>query len=275
MSLVVFPPKFTKGRLNASFQSSDLETGLMYKLTSINPFHYAPQRNRKLVMDAAIKMDKECNKINWRIVENDRSKISSMTEGVGRVNTMDEVAMMCANICGVQLAMVDILAGKPLLYQFTWKMIHLIENKKTKTWMHDNSDSIAHLPMVFMAKTHQFFMHLASFSQKLINTNKIEVGDNKFETKNVSTAVRLAAKFFNKIQEHVDDNSIPKDVPAFAKSFFIKAPGGGLLPNQRPTKPKSQAPLSQLMATVAVSARLTARSSKVKRNQRKSFLIGA
>ena len=31
MSLVVFPPKFTKGHLNMSFQSSDLETGLLYK----------------------------------------------------------------------------------------------------------------------------------------------------------------------------------------------------------------------------------------------------
>ncbi len=73
-------------------------------------------------------MDKEHNEINWRIVEKDRSKISSMFEGVGHVNTMEEVAMTCANICGVQLAMVVILAGKPLLYQFAWKMIHLIEN---------------------------------------------------------------------------------------------------------------------------------------------------
>jgi hypothetical protein len=29
------------------------------------------------------------------------------------------------------------------------------------------------------------------------------------------------------MQEHIDDNSIPKDIPAFAKSFFIEAYGGG------------------------------------------------
>ena len=46
--------------------------------------------------------------------------------------------------------------------------------------MHDNSDSIAHLPVIFMSKIHQFFMHLASFSQNLINTNKIEIGDSTF-----------------------------------------------------------------------------------------------
>jgi hypothetical protein len=230
MSMVVFTSKFTKGHLNASFQSSDLETGSMYKSTSLNPFHYAPQGNRKMILEATAKMDEERNELNWRIVEKDRSKISSLIEGIGRVNNMDEVAMTCANICGVQLAMVDITAGKPLLFQFAWKVIRFIENKKTKTWMRDNSDSIAHLPMVFMSKTHQFFMHLASFSQNSINTNKIETGDSKFETRSVSVAVKLASKFFAKMQEHIDDNSIPKDVPAFAKSFFVEATGGGFVP---------------------------------------------
>jgi hypothetical protein len=81
--------------------------------------------------------------------------------------------------------------------------------------------------MVFMAKVHQFFQHLALFSQNSINTNKIEMGDNKFDIKNVSTAVRLASKFFKKMQEHVEDNSIPKDVSAFAKSFFTDTMGEG------------------------------------------------
>jgi hypothetical protein len=62
MSLVVFPPKFTKGHLNASFQSSDLETGSMYKSTSINPFHYAPQGNMKLIVDAATKIKRSATR---------------------------------------------------------------------------------------------------------------------------------------------------------------------------------------------------------------------
>ncbi len=40
MSLSVFPQKVTKAHLNASFQSVDLEVGLIYKSTSIHPFHY-------------------------------------------------------------------------------------------------------------------------------------------------------------------------------------------------------------------------------------------
>ena len=66
--------------------------------------------------EAATKMEEERNEINWRIVEKDRNKISSMIEGVGRVNNMEEVAMTCANMCGVQLAMIDIAVGKPILY---------------------------------------------------------------------------------------------------------------------------------------------------------------
>jgi hypothetical protein len=230
MSLAVFPPKFTKGHLNASFQSLDLKAALIYKSTSIHPFHYALQNNRKLIIDAANKMDEEQNKINWRIVKKDRSKIASMIEGVGHINSMEDVAMTCANICSVQLAMVIVLAGKPLLYQCAGKVICFIENKKTKTWLRDNLNSIAHLPMVFMAKIHQFFQHLALFLQNSINTNKIELCNDKFDTKYISIAVRLASKFFNKMQEHVEDNSIPKDVPAFAKGFFLKAPGGGYVP---------------------------------------------
>ena len=130
--MVVFTPKFTKGHLNASFQSSDLETGLMYKSTSLNPFHYAPQGNRKLISEATAKMDEERNELNWRIAKKYRSKISSLIEGSGQVNNMEEVAMTCANICGIQLAMVDITAGKPLLFQLAWKVIRFIENKKRK-----------------------------------------------------------------------------------------------------------------------------------------------
>ena len=101
MSMVIFTPKFTKGHLNASFQSSDLKMGSMYKSTSLNPFHYAPQGNRKMILEASNKMDKEQNELNWHIVEKDQSKISLLIKGVGQVNNMEEVAMTCANICGV------------------------------------------------------------------------------------------------------------------------------------------------------------------------------
>jgi hypothetical protein len=89
----------------------------------IHPFYYAPQNNRKLVKEAANEIDEGCNEFNWQIVKKDKKQISSMIEGVRRVNSMEDVAMMCAKICGVQLAIMDISGGKPLLYQFAWKVI--------------------------------------------------------------------------------------------------------------------------------------------------------
>jgi hypothetical protein len=178
------------------------------------------------VKDAAKEIKEKHNEINWRIAEKDRKQVSLMIEGVGHVNTMEDIAMMCANICGVQLAIVDVSVGKPLLYQFAWKVIKFIKNKKTKNWMCNNSDCIAHLPMIFMEKIPQFFNFLHRFLQNSINTNKIEVANDKFDIKIVTIAVKLASKFFSKMQKHIYDNSIPKDVPAFARSFFSEALGG-------------------------------------------------
>jgi hypothetical protein len=80
-----------------------------------------------------------------------------MIEGVGHGNLMEDEAMTCANICNVQLAITNVSGGKPLLYQFVWKVIRFIEKKKTKIWMCNNSDCIVHLPMVFMAKSPPVF----------------------------------------------------------------------------------------------------------------------
>jgi hypothetical protein len=89
-----------------------------------------------MILEATAKMDEELNELNWRIVEKDRSKTSLLViRGIGQVNNIDEVAMTCPNICSVQLAMVAITAGKPLLFQFAWKVIRFIEEKKTKTFM--------------------------------------------------------------------------------------------------------------------------------------------
>ena len=132
MSLSVFPKKFTKVHLNASFQSSDLETNMMYKNTSVNPFHYAPHNNRALIQAALVEIKEERNEFNWRVNEKDKKQISSAIEGVGRIESMDDVSRTCANICGVILAIVDVSRTKPLLYQVAYKFIKIIENKKSK-----------------------------------------------------------------------------------------------------------------------------------------------
>jgi hypothetical protein len=54
--------------------------------------------------------------------------------------------------------------------------------------MRNNIDSLVHLPMVFMAKLHQFFQNLALFSQNLINTNKLKLAEHNLDSKNGTIA---------------------------------------------------------------------------------------
>ncbi len=173
-------------------------------------------------------MEETQNEINWKVVEKDRKQISSIIKGVGRIKSIEDVAMTCANMCGVQLAIVDVKTNKPLLFQFALKVIKFIENKKTRIWIRNNHENLAHLPMVFMGKIHQFFQHLASFSQNSVNTNKVELGLLDFDDKHIKTAVKLASNFFKKMVDHIDDNSLPKEVSTFAKSLFVEQTSGGL-----------------------------------------------
>ncbi len=69
MSLYVFPPKFTKGHLDATFQSNDLELAVIYKSTSINPFHYALQLDQILVAAAKKEVKEEQNEKSFTIAK--------------------------------------------------------------------------------------------------------------------------------------------------------------------------------------------------------------
>jgi hypothetical protein len=72
------------------------------------------------VKAANSEMEEERNEMNWKIVEKDRKQISSMIEEVRRITSMNGIAMTCANVCGVQLVIVDDSTSKPILYQFAW-----------------------------------------------------------------------------------------------------------------------------------------------------------
>ncbi len=74
-----------------------------------------------------------------------------------------------------------------------------------------------------------FFSTLLCFPKNSINTNKIELADTNLDSKNVIIVVKLASKFLNKMQEHINNNLIPKDVPAFAKSFFTESRRDGFI----------------------------------------------
>jgi hypothetical protein len=100
----------------------------------------------------------------------------------------------------MQLAIINVAEGKPLLYQYAYKMIWFIENEKFTRWYARNAQLLMHLHMLFMAKIHQFFQSLALFSQNSVNTNLVEHGatGKELNISNIVIAVKFAVKFWKK-----------------------------------------------------------------------------
>jgi hypothetical protein len=102
--------------------------------------------------------------------------------------------------------------------------------------MRNNKDAIVHLPMIFMGKLLQLFQHLASFLQNSINTSKDEIGHSALEIKHITIGMKHAAKFINKMFKHINNNSVSKEIPAFAKGLFVKQTVGCIalaIPNNK------------------------------------------
>jgi hypothetical protein len=78
--------------------------------------------------------------------------------------------------------------------------------------------------MLFMGKLHQFFQHMALFSQNNVNTNRVKHGitSEGLDIKSTSIAVKLASKFWKKMMEHINDNTVPKEIPSFACTLFVE-----------------------------------------------------
>jgi hypothetical protein len=104
-------------------------------------------------------MEEQCNELNFQITETQHKKKTTNIEWIGRITIMDNIAiaMTATNICGVQMANLNTSLKKPLLYQFAWKMLKHVKNKKFICWHACNSTSLGHLPIVFTGKLHQFF----------------------------------------------------------------------------------------------------------------------
>jgi hypothetical protein len=79
-----------------------------------------------------------------------------------------------------------------------------------------------------MAKLHQFFQNLALFSQNSVNTNLVGHGatGKELDIRNVSIAVKFAVKFWKKMNNHIEDNTVLKDIPSFARTMFVEQDSG-------------------------------------------------
>jgi hypothetical protein len=84
MLMYVIPPKFTKGHVNATFQSDELEFAAIYKSSSINPFNYAPQTNHASVLAEKKEFDLKQNEKSFSVSKTHCKKVSSHIKGIGK-----------------------------------------------------------------------------------------------------------------------------------------------------------------------------------------------
>jgi len=215
-----FDKKFATGILNARFQYTDLDGATAYESTEINVFHFGPQSDASLVNAARICDANARNEIEFKIHESQRTKMNSTIEGIGRVNNIEDVVKVCANMCGIIRSIIDMQnGGYPLLHEFAIKIVLCIRNPSFQHWYLKNSNQLTHLHFIFMQKLHVFVL-LAQFSSNSKNTNSIKLGKSTFDNKNLNGAIKYASSFLIKMEEYVAEDSVPTDVPSFARGII-------------------------------------------------------
>jgi len=127
---------------------------------------------------------------------------------------------MC-NLCGIIRSIVDVQkGGYPLLHEFAIKIVLCIRNPSFQRWYLKNSNQLAHLHFIFMQKLHHLFVLLAQFSSNSKNTNSVKLGMSSFDNKNLTVGIKYASSFLTKMEEYVAEDSVPTDVPSFARGII-------------------------------------------------------
>ena len=192
-----------------------------YESTEINVFHFGPQSDVSLVNAARIPDANARNEIKFKVHESQRTKTNSTIEGIGRMNNIKDVVKVCANLCAIIRSMIDVQGGGyPLLHDFAVKIILRIRSPSFQRWFLKNSSQLAHLHFIFMQKLHYVFVLLAQFSSNSKNTNSIKLNKSTFDSKNLNVAIKYASSFLIKMEEYVSEDSVPTDVPSFARGII-------------------------------------------------------
>ena len=220
-SLEAFDPKFVTAHINANFSTTDLDAESTTKSTSINAFSYAPQNNKSKTLKKQADIQAHQNESLFNINEKDKKETSAYIEGIGQIESNEDVISACANICGITFAIVNTTGDKkPILHQAMMKIILFIRERSTSRWMRDNKKDCAHLPYVFMWEIQKLVQALARFSKNSVNIRKVQSNDSNLETSDITVAFKSFSTFMANMNEHVSNDTVPKTIPRYAKNFI-------------------------------------------------------
>ena len=91
------------------------------------------------------------NEWEFNFVESHRKAIKTNIEGLGKIQNMECIVKICANVCCVITAIFDIWAGNPipLLYSICIKTVEVTGHPDFIKWHAKVHDKVPQLPYIF------------------------------------------------------------------------------------------------------------------------------
>ena len=170
-------------------------------LRKVNAYHEAEQVAR--------------NKHKFDFVESHCKALKTDIEGLGKINNMDCMIKICANVCCVITALFYVWTENPvpLLYSICIKTIEVIKHSKFIKWYNDVHDKVPQL-QYFFNMLHKVLSQLARFLTNSVNNNLVEHGNagSKLTITMVLKIVKFVVRFFSNINNHIMEGSVSNSV---------------------------------------------------------------
>ena len=209
---------FASALLGANFLRNNLES-LNYETNSITILSFVAQNDLEKIIAQRDAEQVAKNEREFDFVESHRKAIKATIEGLGKIQNMECIVKICANISCVITAIFDIRAGNPipLLYSVCIKTIEVIKHPDFIKWHAEVREKVPQLPYIFLNMLHKVLSQLASFSTNSVNNSLIEHGDNgsKLKVDLVVKIVKFVTRFFANIDNNIMEGTVPDSVPNF------------------------------------------------------------
>ncbi len=203
--------------LNANFQQSNLES-LLFESNAITILTFVSQNDSAKLLASRTSEENARNEWALKISEAHRTKAKTTIEGLGKIESMQCIVRIAANVCGFVRAFFDAKKGmQPFIYQLCIKTIDCITQQEFTCWYNANKSRMLHLPYYFINMLQHVFAQQAKFSANSLNTNKVEHGDNgsTLIIKVLDQTAQVLSSFLQRISDHVAEDTVPSSIPWF------------------------------------------------------------
>ena len=217
LSMEFFPKNLVTAWLNANFQRSNLES-LLFESNTITILTFVSQNDSAKLLASRTSEENARNEWALEMSEAHRTKAKTTIEGLGKIESMQCIVRIAANVCGFVRAFFDVEKGmQPFIYQLCINTIDCITQQEFTRWYNANKSRMPHLPYYFLNMLQHVFAQQAKFSANSLNTNKVEHGDNgsTLVIKQLEQTIKYSARFFKRISDHVAEDTVPSSIPRF------------------------------------------------------------